>query len=290
MQITALCRWLYINFSGKSIQNIQHSLTHNLEELSDWLIDNKLSLHLGKTESILFSSRSKLKTQSKLQVSCGNVKIDPQEHITYLGALISQDLSGETMANNIIKKANAKLKYLYRQCKFLPSETKRTLASALILCHFDYASCSWYSPLSQGTKNKLQICQNKVIRFILGLGPRSHIGAKEFEKVNWLPINLRVEQIKLNHMFKIFNTTAPSYLCNLKPTQEIHKHNTRHSKASLRCHEQKSPSFSYTGTILWNNLPNHIQSIQTLSKLKTSVKKHLTSKLFLMEKSEFVYF
>ena len=40
--------------SGKNIADIETTLSSELEYVSNWLIDNKLSLHLGKTQSILF--------------------------------------------------------------------------------------------------------------------------------------------------------------------------------------------------------------------------------------------
>ena len=38
--------------ADKSISNIELLFQMKLEVVSDWLIDNKLSLHLGKTESV----------------------------------------------------------------------------------------------------------------------------------------------------------------------------------------------------------------------------------------------
>ena len=51
---------------AKSKQEIETRLSHDLDILSQWLICNKLSLHLGKTESILFGSKQRLKSQSQL--------------------------------------------------------------------------------------------------------------------------------------------------------------------------------------------------------------------------------
>ena len=61
-------------------------------------------------------------------------------------------------------------------------------------------------------KKKLQITQNKVIRFILGLPSRSHIGVTEFSSACMLPVPLRVDQLKLNHMYNIVNGISPHYL------------------------------------------------------------------------------
>ena len=47
--------------SGKNISHVEKLLTESLGLVSQWLIDNKLSLYLGKTESILFGSKHKVK-------------------------------------------------------------------------------------------------------------------------------------------------------------------------------------------------------------------------------------
>ena len=55
---------------GKDVKEIELKLTKELESISNWLIDNKLSLHLGKTESILFGTKKKLQsTSSQLNVN-----------------------------------------------------------------------------------------------------------------------------------------------------------------------------------------------------------------------------
>ena len=51
-------------------------------------------------------------------------------------------------------------------------------------------------------RNKLQVTQNKCIRFCLKLNSRLHIGAKEFKKINWIPTKERVEQRIATRVFK----------------------------------------------------------------------------------------
>ena len=46
--------------SGKDPKIIAETLSKELGSCRQWLIDNKLSLHLGKTESILFGTKRKL--------------------------------------------------------------------------------------------------------------------------------------------------------------------------------------------------------------------------------------
>ena len=64
-------------------------------------------------------------------------------------------------------------------------------------------------------KNRLQCAQNKIIRYILNLSPITHIGLDEFKIVKMLPVEYRVQQLKLNHMYDIVNGVAPDYMSNL---------------------------------------------------------------------------
>ena len=47
--------------SGKSPENIANCLSRNLDSCNTWLINNELSLHVDKTEAILFGPKKKYK-------------------------------------------------------------------------------------------------------------------------------------------------------------------------------------------------------------------------------------
>ena len=158
--------------SDKHVNATEARLGTALETISVWPIDNKLSLHLGKTESILFGTKQKLSNCRNFNVSCNGINTESNTLIKYLGASIDNCLSGDSMALSIIQKANCRLKFLYRNSKFLNSHGKRMLASSLIQCHFDYGCAFWLSALSCKLKSKLQTTQNKlIVQFIFYFGP-----------------------------------------------------------------------------------------------------------------------
>ena len=99
----------------KDINYIENTLNANLSSLCDWLVDNKLSIHLGKTESILFGTRSKLAKVNKLNIQYGNHVIEQKQSVTYLGVTLDNILSGKSMVENILSKINNKLRFLYRK-------------------------------------------------------------------------------------------------------------------------------------------------------------------------------
>ena len=128
---------------GKTIKEIERSLNSEMKCLYKWLVQNKLSLHLGKTESILFSTKKKLNGK-KLKVKCNGKEIKSVSSVKYLGALIDQDLSGNSMGNKVIKKVNGGLKFMFRKKDFLNFKERKMLCCAMLQSHFDYAVNTFY--------------------------------------------------------------------------------------------------------------------------------------------------
>jgi len=179
------------------------------------------------------------------------------------------------MGRSIIKKANFRLKLLYRKKQFLTYHTKKLLAMSLIQCHFDYVSPVWFCGLTKDLKSKLQVTQNKLIRFVLNLEPRSHKGNEDFININWLPVSDRVDQVTLCHGFKMHNNLAPKYMSeHFSPASNAHSYiynkirvsanqsgepcsdTKRHSLPGVKGFGQKT--FAYQGFYLWNSLQKSI--------------------------------
>ena len=141
-------------------------------------------------------------------VKCGGNDIKSRQTVTYLGVTLDQSLSGDVIANKVVSKCTNKVKFFYRNAKQFDLKTKKLLVSALIQCQFDYTCTSWYCGLTKRSQSRLQVAHNKVIS-MLNLPPRSHVGVDEFQLVGMLPVEYRVKQLKLNHMFNIFNDKSP---------------------------------------------------------------------------------
>ena len=118
--------------SGRDVSEIGESLSMELESVSEWLTENKLSLHLGKSESILFSSNNRLRSVDKINVSCNGNELVSEPNVSYLGVTMDQSLSGETIATNVIVKSANKLKFLYRNTRNFNLKTKKLLVAALL--------------------------------------------------------------------------------------------------------------------------------------------------------------
>ena len=177
----------------------------------DCFVDNKLLIHFGevKTKCFLFSRNKNL---PELNMTCNNNRIKQYRTVEYLGYCVDANSSGESMTMISLRKINAKFQsYINIQNEFQP--------------HFDYAYISWYPLISQKIRNKLQVPQNKCIRFCLKLNPRQHIGAKEFKETNWFSTKER-EQRMATKAFSDWKGTSPFYVNKLYvPSRNTH--NTR---------------------------------------------------------------
>ena len=123
----------------RSPSNLKKKLSKALGQWSQWLIDNKLSLHLGKTEAILFGPKQKLKQCKDFNIEYKEHIITSCEKVKYLGVYIDKFLNGEHIVESIVKKVNNRLRFLYRQAKILNVKCKLSLCTALIQCHIDYS-------------------------------------------------------------------------------------------------------------------------------------------------------
>ena len=110
---------------------------------------------------MLFEPPRKLKQISDVHVKCYDTVIKSANVVKCLGIHIVQIMKFDHIEDSIVNKLNSRLKFLYRNDKCLDMKTRMKLCTALIQCHFDYASSAWFSSVGKTMLKKLQICQNK---------------------------------------------------------------------------------------------------------------------------------
>ena len=110
-----------------------------------------------------------------------------------------------------------------------------------------------------------------MVRFVLKLDPKSHVGSDEFKCLGLLPVSKRVDQVLLNHIFRIRSGTSPKYMGeHFTLASFIHKYtcSTRFQEngcyllPKVKGFGKKSFAFTavpFTGCTLWNALPSNIE-------------------------------
>ena len=266
----------------KDINEIEKQLNNDFESICDWYVDNKLSIHFGndKTKSILFGTKFKVKKVRKLNIKYGDIQIKQHSKVKYLGCMLDETMSGETMALSVINKINNKLKFLYRKNRFLTSTLRRLLCNALIQPHFDYACSAWYPNLTKKLKNRIQTSQNKCIRFCLQLDKMTHTSHKEFETLTWLPVTDR-----FNQCIKFVNNQCPNYLNEVFKAASENNIQTRGSFLKLKCPSRKTNAdqitLFYIGPTIWSKTSDTLKRTKNHNTFKHILKEHYLKELII---------
>ena len=72
---------------------IMSVLKQDLNKLQDWTISNRLCLHSGKTEFVLFGTRQKISSVDSFQLYFNDEQIKKVQSYEYLGAMLDENLN-----------------------------------------------------------------------------------------------------------------------------------------------------------------------------------------------------
>ena len=137
-----------------------------LINIKAWMYSNRLRMNNGKTEFILFGSRSQLTKCTTEVVDVIGTEVSRSESIHYLGVWLDQYMS---LKSHITKKCTTavlsfqKIKLIRR---YLTKDAATTLVLGLVISHIDYCSSILYG-LPDCDINKFQRIQNMSAKLVL---------------------------------------------------------------------------------------------------------------------------
>lgn len=127
-----------------------------------------------------------------------------------LGFFIDNKLSFNQHINYVVSRISFILRKLYNVSTYLPMAIRRKVGISLCFPLFLYG-LEMYSCTSRENLNSLQLCINRVVRFIYKLGVREHVSGYRFQLLNYdFDDFISSRQIILFYRFKKYN--CPSYL------------------------------------------------------------------------------
>jgi hypothetical protein len=131
--------------TGESIGTIQNAVNSDLESLRQWLIANKLSLNVAKTEYILIGSKSMIEKNSRAQpdIVIYNKPIKQVQECKTLGVKIDQHLSWKSNTDNVCKKITSGISALRRLKEFSDKDTLISAYYSIVRRYLSYFSEVW---------------------------------------------------------------------------------------------------------------------------------------------------
>ena len=141
-----------VSCSSESLDEIQYVINSELKNLNSWLIANRLSLNIAKTEFMIIGSRQKNERYRE--------RYSRAEVVKSSGVHIDRHLSWAEHIHKISKKISSAIGALKCTRPFMTCKTAVQVYSALIQPHFDYC-CSVWDELGDTLAIKLQKLQNR---------------------------------------------------------------------------------------------------------------------------------
>ena len=131
-------------------------MNSDLTFINEWLLANRLSLNVVKTEFILIGSAHKLNNiVAQPDLNINHVKIKQVHKATVLGVELDDKLSWNKHIDKVAKKVTSGIGAIRKIRDFVNRDTLISIYNALINPHFDYCSEVW-DTMGVGLSNRLQ--------------------------------------------------------------------------------------------------------------------------------------
>ena len=182
----------YLTYADKDVDIIQSWLNEDLLNISKWLIANKLTLSITKTELMLIGSRQKLNTLTASPVlSINGTPVNQVSTSKSLGVLIDTNLTWGSHIEKLAKKIASGIAVIKRVRQFVPPATLHLIYKSLIQPLFDYYNVVWGSC---GIKlaDKLQKLQNRAAR-ALTFSSYDAEASQLFQNLNWNNLSTQLD-------------------------------------------------------------------------------------------------
>ena len=176
------------------MNDAEFAVNSDLENLRNWLIANKLSLNVAKTEFMLIGSKRMIK-DSHPNIFIENKQIKLVYKCKTLGIIVDQHLSRKSNTKNICKKITAGISALRRIKPFVDKDTLISIYNAIVRPHFDYC-CEVWDVLGKTQSKRLQKLQNRAARVIMSMSYDTDYSIA-LHALGWEPLKLMRKKAKL---------------------------------------------------------------------------------------------
>ena len=134
-----------ISFSSNTLSDLEHLINFELQSRNRWLIANKLSLNIAKTEFMVIVSRQRLATFDDLElcVTVNNASVKQVKSAKTLWKNLDENLTWRDHVEVIFKKISSGIGALKRIRGLIYQETAIKVYQGFIEPYFFYCAPVW---------------------------------------------------------------------------------------------------------------------------------------------------
>ena len=201
---------------SKDPRLLEDKLNEDLLMVAYWLRENKLTLNLNKTKSMIIGSNRKLGNISTLSLSIFDTDINTVSSFKYLGVVLSTNFTWTDHIEYISIKINKNLGLLRRIKHLLPQQACLLFYNSLVLPMFDYADLVWGDKDNLVLMDELQVLQNKAAKIILDR-PLQSSATEALSALKWLDLYRRRNYHRCIHTVR----STISVLCKIHASRVL---------------------------------------------------------------------
>ena len=252
---------------------VENSLQNGLDNVKEWCNENKMIIHPQKTKSMVVTTRQKQQINPLiLNLRYGSTEIEQTSSHTVLGVQIDSNMSWNTHVNNLIKRLSKNVFLLSQLKKYASQEALKLFFEAHINSHINYASTLW-DMCSQDLMKRLISVHRRAIKILLP--GTAYTTEEKYATLNILELPKQLQLNKLCLINNILLKESPSYLeCFVQRASE--RYGSKNLIPPIPRIDLFKTSLSYSGSVLYNQLPVTFKQMFCKKAFKRNVKRFIT--------------
>ena len=208
----------------------------------EWLLANKLSLNISKSNFLIISPKKVIKT---INLSINDKKLKQENYTKYLGIIIDEQLNWKQHRKQVNIKLSKGIGIIYKLRHFVPKNTLSMLYNSFIQSHALYGILNW-GCASESILEPLKRTLRKAIRVTDFAAYTAH-SEPIFKRSRLLNCDKLHKLETANFMFQINKETSYTNLGHeLLKTKSLHCYNTRQSSGLGFSLQQNQPTSKET--------------------------------------------
>ena len=156
-----------------SYKKLQSNINKDLKGLFNWLLANKISLNVAKTELIYFKKPLSPSPPSNLKIKLNGTQIFPTDSIKYLGIHLDNTLSGLSHCSQLIPKLRRSIGMLAKARYYLPTKELLAIYYATFASHLSYG-CQIWTQHNNSFLKKVILLQKNALRTLTFSEQKAH--------------------------------------------------------------------------------------------------------------------
>ena len=246
-------------------------MNEELKRVLSWIIANRLTINLGKTQYVIFH-RKRLPLDL-VALTIGNTTLERVTSTKSLGLIIQENLKWDSHIKNVAGKIDRLNGILYLTSRSLTQNALKQVYYALVYPNIIYCHSVWGSAGVTALRPVIT-AQKRTVRILTGTTGNAHthhlfmnLGLLKYKDINTYCCSI--------YIFKALKGIIENKYFTYRTNQFHDFRNSDLLRTPMVTSTQSQKFISFHGVGIWNSLPSDIRNKTTIQSFKFSLKRHL---------------